>query len=235
MKYTGFFIFIALLMVIFPGYVLAMPMAFTDRASFDSEVSRLFNSEIRVLDFEGASSGDIILPGDSLKGITFTYLIDDGMGGMLDLKVTDRFDTTSGNNYLGLDDPGNFDQFIAGDGFNIDLGGPFNAIGLYFITSDPLFIGDILLQTALGVAVNSGMQEAMLDDGGFVYFVGLVSPDFSFGSAQIRFDTAAVGTFLYNVDDIVTAKIPEPGTVVLVLVGLLGIYFCRSSSRGGMS
>ena len=108
MKYVQLSILLTLLVLIVPCY--ALPMTFTDRTSFDNEVSNLSNSDIRVLNFEDSLSGDIILPGDSLNEVTFTYLIGDGMGGELDMKVTDQFDTTSGKNYLGLDDPGNFDQ-----------------------------------------------------------------------------------------------------------------------------
>jgi hypothetical protein len=209
-------------------------MTFTDRASFDAELSNLSSPDIRVLDFENSSVNDLIPSGSTLEGITFTYLISDGQGGFIDMKVADQFDTTSGSNYLGLDDPGNFNQFIAGDAFNLNLGGGFNALGLYFITSDPLFAGDILLRTALGTAVNSSVEESILGDGGFLYFIGLVSPDLSFGLAEIRFDPAAVGTFLYNVDDIVTAKVPAPATLMLLFVGLFSVLF-EKIIRGNIS
>lgn len=207
----------------------AVPLFLTDRSAFDSEVSNFSNPDVRILDFDSSSPGDRIPSGSTLLftpdpgGVEFNYLIGDGLGGFLEMIVDDQFDTTSGNNYLGLDDPGNFNQFIAGDAFNLRLRGPFNALGLSFITSDPLLAGDILLQTGLGTVENSAIEETILGDGGVVYFLGLVSTDATFGSAQIRFDPLATGTFLYNADDIVAAKIPEPGTVMLVLIGLLGL------------
>ena len=60
----------------------------------------------------------------------------------------------------------------------------------------------------------------MLPDGGLVYFIGLVS-DTPFSAAQIRFNPESVGTFLYNVDDITTAPIPEPGASLLFCAGAL--------------
>ena len=193
---------------------------FTDRVSFNNELSNSSISDVRVLDFESSSPGDLLPSGNSLGGITFTYAIDG-----INMKVDNQFDTTSGNNYLGLDDPGNFDQFITGDSFNLNLGGPFNALGLSFITSDPLEAGDIKLQTPLGDILNSAVEESILADGGFVYFLGLVSLDSPFGLAQIRTEPTADVTFLYTVDDIITAKVTEPSTVTLFLMVLLGSFF----------
>ena len=89
----------------------------------------------------------------------------------------------------------------------------------YFITTaDPVFPGDILLVTPVGTATNAGTPNLILPDTGTAYFVGLVS-DAEFTSAKVQFDPVAVGTFLYNVDDI-TINTPEPAAVLLCAAGL---------------
>jgi hypothetical protein len=111
------------------------------------------------------------------------------------MKVVNDFDTTSPNNYLGLNDAGNFDLFIAGDEFSMSFASPVNAIGLYIISGDPLLSGDVSLLTSAGNALNSGVVDITLGDGGLAYYIGLIS-DTAFNSADITFDTAAVETFL---------------------------------------
>ncbi len=211
----------------FSASAYSLPMAFSDRASFDNELSHLNYSDIRELRFEDSLADDVLPSGSTLNGIRFTYFIDDGSGDSMEMKVSNLFDTTSGNKYLGLDDAGNLDQFVAGDEFTMNLGRPYRALGMYFVTSDPLFSGDILLETPVETVLNSELKEDVLADGGIVYFLGLVSPGSAFDTAHIRFDSVAPGTFLFNVDDIVTAAVPEPGTTILMVVALFGLRRLR--------
>src|SRR3989344_4857066 len=166
--------------------------------------------------FEGLSSGTTLASGSSVGGITFTYSIGPPP---LSMMVASDFLTTSGSNYLGLDDPGNYNQFIAGDGFTLSFANPVTALGMYFVSGDPLYAGDIHLVTSAGTALNASTVNITLGDGGLAYYLGLVSTN-SFTSAAIQFDPGAVGTFLYNVDDITTAVVPLPGTAWLLLSGL---------------
>ena len=57
-------------------------------------------------------------------------------------------------------------------------------------------------------------MEQTLPDGGVVYFLGLIDTTASFTSASVS--TIGGGFFFYNVDDITTAVIPEPGTFALL-------------------
>lgn len=224
----------------------ATPMFFNSRTLFDSAVADQIGSDVRSIDFEGIDVGQALPVGSQLQtsggsaisSVTLEYVIGDGSGGTVPspMKVTDLFDTTSGQNYLGIDDPGNFDQFVAGQIFNLLLGGPFNALGMYFITGDPLLPGDIMLQTDVGTATTNGIADSILGDGSLVYFLGVVSPDLTFGRGFVRFGEGADGAFLYNVDDIVIAKVPEPGTAFLVVLGLLilshrRVFLGRGSNR----
>ena len=60
-----------------------------------------------------------------------------------------------------------------------------------------------------------------------VFFVGLIDTMQQFTTAQVRYDAAAVGTITYNIDDIVTAAIPEPGTGAMLMLSTLAIAMRR--------
>jgi hypothetical protein len=188
-------------------------VTYTDETSFLTALS----GPTSTLDFDSTTAGTLIPSGNSLGGITFTYNI-----GGLDMKVVDDFDTTSPNNYLGLDDAGNFDQFIDGDEFTLSFSTPVSAAGMYFITGDPLINGDIHLVTSVGTALNSSIVDISLDDGGMAYYIGLIS-DTAFSSAAIQYDAGGGGNFLFNVDDITTSAVPIPGAIWLFGSGLLGL------------
>jgi hypothetical protein len=188
-------------------------ITYTDEASFLAALS----GPASTLDFDSTSVGTLIPSGNSLGEVTFTYNISG-----LDMKVVNDFDTTSPNNYLGINDAGNFDLFIAGDEFSMSFASPVNAIGLYIISGDPLLSGDVSLLTSAGNALNSGVVDITLGDGGLAYYIGLIS-DTAFTSADIAFDAGAIETFLYSVDDITTSVVPIPGAVWLFGSGLLGL------------
>ena len=181
-------------------------LTFTDQAAFFAALPGTPST----LDFEAVPVHTAVPSGATISGISFDY----SLGG-LTMGIVDDFDTTSGRQSLGQNDPGNFDQFVAGDGFELDLLAPAAGVGLYFITTaDPVFAGDIQLVTPAGTALNAGTPNLTLPDGGTAYFVGLIS-DTPFSQAGVQFDPGAVGAFLFNVDDITIADpaasaAPEP-------------------------
>lgn len=185
---------------------------YTDQASFLAAAG----PSAQTLDFESLATGTTIASGSSVGGITFTYSIGSPA---LSMMVASDFMTTSGTQYLGLNDPGNFNQFVAGDGFTLTFANPVTAVGMYFVSGDPLLTGDIHLVTSAGTALNAAAVNFTLGDGGLVHYLGLVATN-SFTSASIQFDPGAVGTFLYNIDDITTTVVPLPGSVWLLLSGL---------------
>ena len=188
-------------------------VTYTDQPSFLAALP----GHAWTLDFDSTSSGTpatLVPSGSGIGPIKFSYSI-----AGLTMEVVSDFDTTSLPNSLGLNDPGNYNQFIAGDPFDMTFDWPIRALGLYFITTaDPVFPGDILLVTPVGTATNAGTPNLILPDTGTAYFVGLVS-DAEFTSAGVQFGPLAVGTFLYNVDDI-TINTPEPAAVLLWAAGL---------------
>ncbi len=208
----------------------AAPMGFTEEAAFMAAISGF---DPHTLDFESQDPGYLIQNGDSLEGITFAYdLFGENMA------VTDEYMTTSGSNSLGLTWNGVVEgdnYFWDGDEFDLAFD-PVNAMGLYFITSDPAMAEEIWLQTQWGRAYNSE-DSLVLDDGGLAYFVGLVS-DEPFTSAHIGFAADDESNFVYNVDDITLASgepsdpVPEPGSLLLLGCGIIGWLAVKRGRKG---
>jgi hypothetical protein len=202
---------------------------FTDPGSFFTAASALGGFTVTV-SFEDLSVGTTIPSGGTAGGITFTSSIG------LDMIVSSGFTTTSGVNYLGIDD-GADEVFLALDHWEMAFAAPLQALGLYFISSDPLFADDIRLVTSAGTAQNAGIENEVLADGGLAYFVGVVSST-PFPNAEIRYGPGVTGTnFVYTVDDISTvagvAAIPEPSGFVLAasVVGLTWQLLRRAARR----
>ena len=178
----------------------------------------------------------IIADGGTVGGITFNYTFGPPPPSAPQLAITDGaafggggpFDTTSSPNFLGTTDG---DVLLDGDNFDLSFAAA-NALGMFFITSpgDPMFDGDILLSAgALTASLEAAAVEETLPDGGVVYFLGLIDTTASFTNASVS--TIGGGFFFYNVDDITTAVVPEPGTFVMLAVGLTFLGVRSRSNR----
>ncbi|MFY9803685.1 MAG: PEP-CTERM sorting domain-containing protein [Candidatus Acidiferrales bacterium] len=194
--------------------------SYSTSASFNSAISGM--SGITTATFDSDTPG-LIAEGGTVDGITFNYTID---GGAESLAITNLFDTTSGTNYLGSNDPGTGALF-PGDSVTMTFASPVNALG-FFIIGGPYSDGDFTLTSSTASATSSSMPEETLGDGGLVIFLGISSTT-SFSSATITLDPSAGE--LWNIDDITTAggtsnsggggsTMPEPGTWALLAVGL---------------
>lgn len=221
-KLTGF-----MLAATWAGPVITSALAgtFTDPAAFNAAIR---GTTISTLTFDGLSTGTLIPPGTNLGGITFTY----DLGGR-QMAVASNFDTTSGANSLGVDDPPNFNQFVAGDSFTLRFA-PARAIGFYVITTpDAIFANDIQLAAGDPQVGNAANPSLTLQDGGKAFFLGIVAdpgaPNLTL--AQLGFNPQAEGSFLYNVDDITLASVPEPSTADLVATALSLVLLAVTSSR----
>ncbi len=160
-----------------------------------------------VLDFDSLPAGTTIEDEATANGITFKYNFNG-----LPMKVTHLYATTSAPNFLGTGDGG---MLHDGDDFTMTFS-PSSAVGLYFITADPLLDGDIIVAAGgVTAALQAADIQETLPDGSKVYFLGIVDNHEAFSSARI--EALAGGFFLYNVDDIITAPV-QP--VQLVAEGL---------------
>ena len=196
------------------GTSYAVPMAFTDRAAFLAAAP----GALSTLDFDALSAGTIISSGGTVGGITFAY----DFGGV-QMMASDVFSTTSPSNFLGTDDA---DVFQDGDDFALSFA-PTNALGMFFLSADFLFDGDIsLVAGGVTASVDASAVEQILPDGSQAYFLGIVDPATAFTSAAIIANGGPGGPFFfYNVDDISigVSQIPEPGTLFLLGTGILGL------------
>jgi hypothetical protein len=169
--------------------VSAEPVTFSDQAGFFAALP----GPATTLDFDGLPAGTTIGAESATGGIKFSY---DFNG--LSMKVTHLYATTSAPNFLGTGDAG---MLHDGDNFRISFA-PASAIGLFFITADPLVDGDITVAAGGATAVlkSADVQET-LPDGSKVYFLGVIDAEKSMSQAEI--EALPGGFFLYNVDDIV--------------------------------
>lgn len=182
--------------------VAAEPMSYTRYTDFVSAAP----TPIATLDFDELDPGTTIDQASTTSDITFEY----DFGG-IPMKIAHVYATTSTPNFLGTSDGG---MFHDGDDFSLSFPAG-HAIGLFFITADPLFDGDLTL-TANGITakLTTANIEKTLPDGSSVYFLGIVDNKDVFTKANIV--ALAGGFFLFNIDDIVTAPTKSINTTASV-------------------
>ncbi|VAW60903.1 hypothetical protein MNBD_GAMMA10-2510 [hydrothermal vent metagenome] len=194
-------------------------VTYTDQAAFMSALPGSANT----LGFDNLAANTIITDGDSLEGITFNYNF-----GSVQMQVSDVFDTTSPQGFLGTDD---LDVFQDGDDFGLSFA-PVNAVGMFFISADEMFNNDIILSAGgASVGLNTADAGAGFGDGGVPYFLGIIDDVNTFTTADIA--TIGGGFFLYNVDDITTATVvPLPAALWLFGSGLVGLVAISRKKLG---
>jgi hypothetical protein len=203
-------------------------VVYTDRAAFLAAAAAWGP---QTLDFESETAGTLLPDPTTVAGITFS-----GHGSPA-LIIDDTYDATSGVNYLGVNSAGTFNQFSYADSFDLAFA-PMNAIGLNIITAEipgvTLFDDDIRLDIAgIGTARLDASDVAFLTPGGDrVFFIGVIDMDNSFTTARVE-GSGAFG--FYNIDDVTTAVIPEPGTgfamAAFAPVLLTACWWGRSANR----
>lgn len=191
----------------------AAVIGYTDLDAFTSAIAGMQST---TEDFESYPPGEVIADGGTLGGIRYDY----DFGFSVELAVADDYDTTSGSRFLGTTDATAL-IFDGETSFSLAFDAA-RAVGMFFITGDPLFDGDIVLAAA-SVSIGLATQDLVetLQDGSDVYFLGIVDTHAA-SLTQIAISTATFGVFTYNIDDIVRAggavAVPAPGSMLLVLV-----------------
>jgi len=196
-------------------------ITYTDQAAFMAALP----GPASTLNFDNLAANTVISDGGSVDGITFNYNF-----GTVQMQVSNVFDTTSPQGFLGTDD---LDVLQDGDDFSLSFS-PLNAVGMFFISVDEMFDNDITLSAGgTLVGLNTADAGASLGDGGIPYFLGIIDDMNTFTTADIA--TIGGGFFLYTVDDITTATVtvvPVPAALWLFGSGLTGLLaFSRRTSN----
>jgi hypothetical protein len=199
------------------------------RAAFDAALSGWSATSTN---FESASLGTMYGAGGGPAGSGFTLNYSSSNASGLTPTVSNQFWTTSGTRYLGLDNPDT--AFEAGDALTFTLINGMHAFGLYVIGTHDIGAGDITLTSGAASVSNGALAELTDGNGSFAFFLGFVSDDANtFSSVTLNVLTPQDPRLLnVAVDDVVLAlndggngtpgtAIPEPGTLVLWLMGVL--------------
>lgn len=215
----------------------AVLMTFNDHTSFQSALGA---NSTTTIDFDSVAAGTSIVNGSQFEGVEF--LFSDNAGSSFDGQVAAGFNTSSGDNYLGFNDPSN-SSFLSGDSIAMNLNQLVHAIGFYIIASpgDLLFSDDALLTAGSGSAMVNPIPNRVLADGGEVFFLGLVDTD---GFTTAELSSVCCGFFEFNIDDIqfstfvpasTPTNVPEPATLsffcLSLLLGLKRRKICTSLGR----
>ena len=208
------------------GSAQAALSGFTSKASFDAAIGGL--SAAQTVDFDAVAAGTTFASGAGTGGLTFSYSI----AGPSTLQVSDTFGTTSGLNYLGLDNPDT--AFYLGDSFTINFNRTVHAVGLYLIAGRDAQAGDMQLSVAAGSVLNSASADRLVSDGQ-AFYLGLVESDSNLGftSATVQMVLTPNAFLAITADDITSAvsAVPEPGTWALMLGGLGALTTLRRRTR----
>jgi hypothetical protein len=215
----------ALLLAVGMSSAQAALTSYTSKAAFDSAIASF--SAAQTVDFDSILPGTLFASGTGTGGLTFTYSI----AGQ-SIQVADTFATTSGSNYLGLDNPDT--AFYLGDSFSIGFNRTVHAVGLYLIGGMDIQAGDFELSVANGSMVNNVTADRAVTDGQ-AFYLGLVetNPGLGFTSATVR-GVLSPGAFVaFTADDITVSAIPEPAAWALLWAGLgmLALRRMRNAAR----
>ena len=182
-------------------------VTYTSSAAFEAALT---GNPTLVENYCTFTAGDLILPGSTFDGITYTNF-NLGASSTQDGIVSNQFNSFSGLS-LGANQSNGAAQFFF-DGNSFDIGfASAVAIGVFFNVNANS--GTYGIVTPVG---NASTGSASYDTSTFV-FAGLISTT-PFTSAQISSDSGGAGTASYNVAEMILASAPEPAAIALTALG----------------
>lgn len=212
----------ALLAFVIPASATVSP--YQTSASFNTAIT---GWAVTTTNFDNVPAGTMYSTGNGPPGSGFTLSLSSVDSSVMPT-VENTYATTSGSNYLGLNNPDT--AFEAGDALTFSFAAPVRAFGLYVITGtfERGNAGDISLIGGGTSVGNSATPDLLnIDPVSDAYFLGLVSNSSSsdFSSVTLNNSIANVNLLLpITVDNVMLASpIPEPSSIVLMFIGLLGL------------
>ena len=175
------------------------------------------------INFDNLTSGSLVT---TINGVTFSSSVTPEYS--LDLVVSSVFDTSSGENYLGVGDGGS-EAFFPGDTIDLVFDTAITSLSINFISTSNTPPNTFSITTLFGSS-SSGTPDSVLPDTGEVFNVMFTSAT-PFMSAQLY--GGAGGAHTYNIDDISFTVVPVPPALLLFTSGLLllGRFSWRSRNK----
>jgi len=200
------------------SHALASITTYTSSAAFDAALA---GSPTAVEDYATFSLSQVIAPGSTFNGITYTSF--NLSAGATEGLITNQFNSFTGVS-LGANQSIGAQYFFDSDSFDIDFA-PTYAIGVFYNVNANS--GTYGFSTPVGTA-NTG--SAAYDISSFV-FAGLISTT-PFTTATIFSDSGGNGTASFNITKIIldqTAAAPEPASITVTALGagLLAAFLRR--------
>jgi arylsulfatase A-like enzyme len=194
------------------------------------------------------SNTTVLVSGAHSTDVTFPQVSDvlSNPGAQLDLMVVEDLGdnpTTSNFQSLGTNDPGNYDTLSSGTEIAFTFPEPTQGFGLTVVSPDQRYSAildqDIHLEVpGIGTAImRVDDSEYIVTDEGidyYAYFLGVWGADEeTFTQATLRYDgSVTAGSFLFNIDDLIS--VPEPSGGLLITVGVLALLWMeRRRGRAG--
>ncbi|WP_374480193.1 PEP-CTERM sorting domain-containing protein [Zoogloea sp.] len=210
---------------------------YQNQATFSTAITGLTAT---TTNFDSLAPGTSYAPGSGPAGSGFTVGLTAGSvsSGFNLPTVGNTFWTTSGTNYLGLDNPDS--AFESGDELVFSFLSPVRGFGLYVVGGHDLLdlqAGAVTLTVNGSTVAISSTDYLASGNGDYAFFLGFATDDGStFNSATLTVGDGS-GVIPVTVDDVTLARtrkggnaVPEPGTLLLVSTAI-GAAWQRARSR----